>query len=351
MAPSMDKKALYNLLGKYLNNTCTLDERSLIDEWLELLQDNRTFSVYTKQDLDVIHNRIWEKIQAQTNLSPEAKKPLNRRFYLNMVTRWGIAASIAGVLFFTAFKVLQNTTNSQQTDFAAIIPKSGMVKVFNTTNQPVRTVLEDGTIVLLEPNTTLNYPARFLPDKREVYLEGKAFFNVSKNAHRPFFIYHNNLVTHVLGTSFIINTRRLPKEAEVLVITGRVEVSENTQLINARVVLKTNGVVLTPNQKVVYVEDSRLFIPAIADKPLPLTKQGTNDFTFNDEEVGSVLSAISTEYAIEIVTENENINECTFTGNINDEDLYGKLDIICAAINASYEIKGTRILLKGKGCG
>jgi len=36
--------------------------------------------------------------------------------------------------------------------------------------------------------------------------------------------------------------------------------------------------------------------------------------------------------------------------DISDEDLYGKLDILCKAINATYEPKETRILLKGPGC-
>jgi transmembrane sensor len=49
--------------------------------------------------------------------------------------------------------------------------------------------------------------------------------------------------------------------------------------------------------------------------------------------------------------ENENLNNCLFTGDLSAQDLYTKLRILTLTINASYEINGTKILLKGEGCG
>lgn len=345
----MDKKTLYDLLGKYLNGTGTQRERDLIDHWLELLQEDKAFASYTQDDLEAISSRMWQKIQAQTYGNTEVKEEGRRPFKMGWL-HWAIAASVAGLLLFAGFRYTQTREATKPPGYASIVPQQGMIAKTNTDTKPLTLRLEDSSVVVLEPGTTLNYPERFLPAKREVYLEGKAFFDVSKNARRPFYIYHNNLVTHVLGTSFIIDTKRAKEEVEVSVITGRVEVSEASDFAKLQANKKVNGVILTPNQKVTYAVNSRSFIPALVDKPVPVKKAEAENFDFDDVTLSRVLSAISSEYAIEIVTENESINKCTFSGNLANDDLYGKLDVLCKATNSSYEIKGTQVLIKGAGC-
>ncbi len=346
----MDKKALYNLLGKYLTNSCTPDEAALIDNWLALLQENESFTAYTEKDLDSIHHRIWAKIQETTHQNTETEKPLQQSSLLIRMAKWAVAASFIGLILYSGWYFIGKKPLEKKPDFASIIPTSGMQKQTNATASPLKLILEDSSVVVLEPNATINYPVHFVAARREVYLDGKAFFEVSKNAKRPFFIYHNNLVTHVLGTSFIINTKKQGNEAEVSVITGRVEVSENSRVVKLPGDAKLNGVILTPNQKVIYAEDSRQFMSSIVEKPLPVKTKTPGNFDFENAGIGTVLTAVSKEYAIEIVAENEYINRCTFTGDITKEGLYAKLDIICKAINASYEIKGTKVLVKGAGC-
>ncbi|MBC7651968.1 MAG: FecR family protein [Deinococcales bacterium] len=347
----MDKKALYILLRKYLNHDCDEHERNLVDEWLEMLHDDQIFISYTSENLHTIHNRIWTKIQAETQMEQEEaiSKKSTKFGKLIKISKWLAAASIIGICVVTTFVLLKKTHNTVNS-FSSIIPQSGFTKETNTTDKSLRIMLEDSSVIVLEPGTTVNYPIHFRPSLREVYLEGEAFFDISKNAKRPFFIYHNNLITHVIGTSFIINTKKTNKNAEISVITGRVEVSENNKLVNAQKNPKGTGVVLTPNQKVVYAEDTRTFVASIVEKPIPVKSKTAETFLFDNENIGKVLASISNTYAIEIVVENENTNNCTFTGNITNQDLYQKLDVICKSVNAIYEVKGTKILIKGTGC-
>ncbi|HTL09476.1 MAG TPA: FecR domain-containing protein, partial [Chitinophagaceae bacterium] len=328
----MDKKALYNLLGKYLDGRCTPEESKLIDDWLELLNDNKSFAAYTRADLDSIHNRIWEKIQQDISTTgvPEKAAPLKPTAAparaIRMV-RWVAAACVIGVVSFIGFYNYRQNAMPKETAFTNIIPPSGMITRSNNGAVALPLTLEDSSTVLLQPGTVLHYPVHFQDAKREVYLEGEAFFQVSKNARRPFYIYHNNLVTHVLGTSFTINTQKEGNKAEVAVVTGRVEVSENSQLIHAQANTKPAGVILTPNQKVIYTQQSRTFVSSIVDKPLLVKNNEPVAFNFQNSTVANVLTALSKAYGIETVAENENINKCTFTGDISAEDLYGKLDI------------------------
>jgi hypothetical protein len=99
-----------------------------------------------------------------------------------------------------------------------------------------------------------------------VYLEGEALFTVSKNPNRPFFVYNNQIVTQVLGTSFTVQNKN--GKIEVAVKTGRVAVYENGEQINLNEVeQKSNGVIITPNQKVTYYQQERHFVTSIVDQP------------------------------------------------------------------------------------
>ncbi|UOR04972.1 FecR domain-containing protein [Hymenobacter aerilatus] len=84
--------------------------------------------------------------------------------------------------------------------------------------------LPDGSRVTLAPQSQLRYPTQFATGNREVYLEGEAFFEVSKNPHRPFRVHSGALVTRVLGTRFNVQARPGADQVAVSLVEGRVEV-------------------------------------------------------------------------------------------------------------------------------
>jgi len=69
-----------------------------------------------------------------------------------------------------------------------------------------RLELSDGTVVWVNAGSTLSYPTRFAASKRELTLEGEAFFEVSHDAKRPFTVRVKGLDIKVLGTAFNVNT-------------------------------------------------------------------------------------------------------------------------------------------------
>jgi len=77
----------------------------------------------------------------------------------------------------------------------------------------------------------------------------------------------------------------------------------------------------------------------------------TNHFSYNETPLFKVLEDLEKTYKLEIVLENEKIKNCLFTGDLSNQNMFNKLESICVAFSSSYEIKGTRILLKsGKDC-
>jgi hypothetical protein len=278
------------------------------------------------------------------------KKPFIRRWH------WVAAASII-LLMLPVYFYLNPSKNIPQNSFASLIP-TNIIAEHNSAKKEEIITLSDGSKITLKPNSTLHYPNHFTDDKREVYLEGEAFFQISKNPQKPFLVYYHNIITKVLGTSFYINTNSKTGNVEVVVKTGRVQVSENGKLVEGDKI--NNSVIVTPNQKANYINDTRLFETTLVEKPEPLAEDDhlkntsfinhKETFVYEQEKLVNVFKQLEERYGIEIIPENANINNCVFTGDVSEQDLYTKLKIICLTTNSSYEINGTRILINGKGC-
>jgi transmembrane sensor len=223
----------------------------------------------------------------------------------------------------------------------------------NESSSQIREIqLPDGSVVTLNPKSTLHFLKGFSGDTRDVYLEGSAFFNIAKVPQRPFLVYYKDIITKVVGTSFSVNTNAETGLVEVAVKTGKVQVFENPQLSSSA---KNNAVIVTPNQKVIVDAPRHHMETALVELPLPIDKSDLNNpdpgkLDFDQVKLSDVFKKMGALYGIEIEVENERIYNCEFTGDLSGLDLFTAMKSICIATNSSYEINGTRILIKGKGC-
>lgn len=113
---------------------------------------------------------------------------------------------------------------------------SGMLVLQNEKNAPtLASMLEDGSIVYLSEHTSLQYPEHFQANKREVILQGDAFFDISKNPEKPFFIETESVRVEVLGTAFSIKSKDY-SPFSLSVRSGEVKVTlkKNNQTVHVR---------------------------------------------------------------------------------------------------------------------
>jgi len=354
-----------DLLDKYLSKKISSRER---DEFFELLltgdydewlgtQMTHEYKESITEGADLPPHIAQEIIRNILSAEKRTLQALPRRRKLfSMRWHWAAAAAILVCLIGAGWFFALRNSNGAGASLAGLIPDS-MQQQTNTTAQPLLVALADGSTVLLQPQATIHYPTQFAANGREVYLEGgDAFFNVAKNPHKPFYVYYNNVVTKVLGTSFHVGTNRNTGNVEVAVTTGKVQVYENEKLLKAR--QESSGVIITPNEKAIYKADQRIFEATLVEDPQPVAANGQDDptakakanFVFEHIRLADLFRQLEKRYAIEIVVENEGLYNCVFSGDVSQQDLYGKLKIICLTTDAAYEINGTRILIKGKGC-
>lgn len=348
----MDRKAFHALLKRYIEGKCSEEERRIIDKWYEFLDDGNPVNE-DAVEWNEIEDRLWNKIHSETiAVDPDVQKHSNKKVYC--IIRWFSVAAIfivviTGIYLYTSRDQFTNSLESEKV-------QQGLLEETNFADAPKQITLEDGSRVILYKDSKIAFPKHFVKDKREVYLAGEAFFTVSKNAARPFFVYNNNLVAEVLGTSF--NVKIINNKIEVAVKTGKVAVYENGTRVSLNAQQKkANGVIVTPNEKVTYYIEDRHFVTSLVDAPIPVLSDTANNtveeikFVFDDTPLADVLQAIEKVYGIEIILENDALKTCPFTGDITKQDLFNKLQFICEVFGAAYEIKGTKILIKGgKGC-
>lgn len=348
------------LLDLYVSGSISADEH---DELFELLSTHKYDDLLGKsiqKDLsgelssksaDIPPHIAEEIVRNIFHAEKNAAKVLPFKKPSRYIWRWVGAAAVIVIVFTGYFFLSTHRAGEKSLSFSSLIPDSTISKVNNTGKQE-SVLLSDGSRITLQPNSKLHYARQFAADKREVFLEGEAFFQVAKNPAKPFFVYYNNIVTKVLGTSFYLNTNSQTGNIEVAVKTGRVQVYENDKLLKDP---GNKAVILTPNQKVIYEPHDRLFETVLVEKPQLLIDENEKEdeiapFVYDQEKLQNVFKHIEANYGIEIILENTNLNNCVFTGDVSGQDLYAKLKIICLATNASYEINGTKILIKGNGC-
>jgi hypothetical protein len=225
-----------------------------------------------------------------------------------------------------------------------------MVKTVNLQSSPQMVTLEDGSTVILEPGSKIEYNEQFATC-REVYLSGDAFFDVVKDPAYPFYVHANEITTKVLGTSFRVKANESEMEIVVAVKTGKVTVFAKSATDDAQT-RSLQQITLTPNQQAIYKRAEHVVVKKIVEKPRMINTQAVLKDSYVNEPVVSILEALGKSYGVEIRFGREALRSCTLTSDIIEgEGLYEQLDIICNALGGTYRMEeDASIAIEANGC-
>ncbi|RKD92368.1 FecR family protein [Mangrovibacterium diazotrophicum] len=237
------------------------------------------------------------------------------------------AVFVVAVLLTGGLFLIQSPSEMPDT-FACISAPNGQIS--NVT-------LFDGTNVWLNAGSNLKYKQSFGSENREVYLEGEAFFSVTKNKNIPFIVHAGNSAVKVHGTQFNVKAYQNEPVIETVLVEGQVEfMSDN------------DDVMMKPGQQLLFSRESGNVE----------TKQvNTDEFTswkggkiyFNDETLQNLTKQLERWYEVSFTFQNEKIKNYRFSGVINkDRSLEYTLRIIQQINKVKFETNKEQIEIMDK---
>lgn len=270
---------------------------------------------------DEAWKRLYNRLEEDNLLmGTKSTKETSRKLYL----KWGMAAAVlAGAVYCAALwiapvhdKGIQDLLTQENNE------KSTLVKT-----------LEDGSVVYLAQESTLKYPEHFATDKREVNLQGEAFFDIAKKPEQTFLIETEKVRVEVLGTAFDVRSKEdIPFSLSVR--RGKVKVS-----------LKQGGqsVFATAGETVTLRRDG---LQLSATGHSGLIDRYVSNIRFKDESLEDVLRVINKESSYwQIETSSPVLSKKKLTVEFSNNSPESVAELICWTFNLKCTRQGNKLIL------
>jgi len=154
-------------------------------------------------------------------------------------------------------------------------------------------LLSDGTQVWINSGSRLVYAPQFTGDTREVFLEGEAYFEVAKDASKPFYVRTDAFTINVLGTKFNVKAYKDDMEYTTVLVEGKVSMRVQDQFFS-------KDVILAPNQKLTLMKGQDDFQRSNVDETGLYTNWIYGYLEFKNANLSDVLKSIQRYYNIDI---------------------------------------------------
>ena len=202
-------------------------------------------------------------------------------------------------------------------DQAAADPSKVLLELSTPEGGMYHITLPDGTKVWLNAASSLKYPVRFAQNERKVFVEGEAFFEVTKDASRPFKVRSSGQDIEVLGTSFNVNAYPENTTIRTTLITGKVKLYNDG---------KSSGpVYLQPGQQSSN-DQGNIKVKQVDTAPFIAWKEGL--FYFEETPMEEALQQIGRWYNV-AVNYSSGIPQTHFYGRIKrNKPLHEVLEIL-----------------------
>lgn len=189
--------------------------------------------------------------------------------------------------------------------------------------------LSDGTRVWLNAGSSLRFPIQFTGKQRKVEVAGEAYFEVTRNASRPFYVTSGNTNVQVLGTSFNINAYDNEPMVRTTLLEGSVSINDRVRL--------------SPNQQSRVEKDGSIKVLRDIDVDDAVAwKNGA--FSFNNADITTVMRQLERWYDIEVVYEGDKPADLFYGGISRQSSLMEVLKILQAS-KVRFRLEGKKLIV------
>lgn len=262
-----------------------------------------------KDEVDV--DREWERLFSSIEKKTISKMKTRGLFlqYLKYA-----AAVVLGIGVSLSTLYLTNQEN---------LSTVGNYKLVTSKGEKSYLQLPDGTRVWLNSCTTLEYAENYGHSNRSIYLDGEAYFEVSKNSEKPFVVKLKKQEITVLGTIFNVQAYGHESYSEVTLLTGRIllEAFNERGESMSRMYLK-------PDQKA--LSDNSTGSVSLQEVNASLSNAWINgEYKFKDEPLASIVKRLENYYNVNIHLDDKRLEKIRYTGTFSlDQDILDVFRII-----------------------
>jgi hypothetical protein len=198
----------------------------------------------------------------------------------------------------------------------------------------------DGSVAYLNSGTNIKFPVQFKKGKpRKVYLDGEAYFDITKDKDHSFIVGTNTLDTKVYGTKFNVSSYKSDNKNEVVLVEGKVSVSKNNSNSGTK-----KETYLKPHQ-MAFLNDPSQEIKVNNVNPNDYTSWIKGELVFNDLLFADIIRKLERHYNVEIDNNYTELNNIRFTGNFDIESIEQVLRSFSNYRDFKYTINNNQIYI------
>lgn len=289
----MNKETLY----RYFEGMASREEEEAVYRWLDASAGNEEDLLKEREFFDAMI------LAGSAEDAKEKKVEVQKHFGIRIHSFVREVLKVAAVVAITVACGL----------YFHLADKKELLSAMNTISVPVgqrvNLKLPDGTSVWLNASSEIVYPAVFSGGKREVRLNGEAYFEVTHNIENPFVVRTEKCDIEVLGTKFNVEAYSNSNNFSTALMEGSVKVTGNDS--------SSRPVLLKPDQEV-RLKDGRLMVSSINDYDQFRWREGL--VCFKDVAFNELMTRFEKCYGIQIVVENRHLEEYTCSGKFRISD-------------------------------
>ncbi len=338
----MKPKLPWDIIISKLRGTISEEDAIIFNNWLEL-DDNRQLFKQLEVVWENIQNKVanyepdveyyWTELSARIkadesgSTTSETSKSSTRYIPIKKIYRIVAAASVLlAITFSGAFYLGRNNFQNKST-----------IQTYSSLTGKSKVTLPDGTEVWLHSNTTLSYNSNLKSDKREVDMQGEAYFCVKHDANRPFIVHSNGASVKVHGTKFNVNSYSISDNILVSLYEGSVSMK-----------IANKDVVLKPGEEGNYDKLNKILDVKIGD--VDFAKSWTNDqLRFKDKNLRYVCRYLAKWYSVDIIIDSAIANNQSYSFTLQNESLEDVIRIMSRINSIEYKFdENNKLILKNK---
>lgn len=326
-----------DILIRYIDGMLTEEEAAEVKNW-------RAASLENEKLLEQVYftAQVASRLKVMRTVNPdEALSRFKSRIHkkekrLALRQVLGVIQRAAAVLFIpvfllSAYLFIQQGQGNVRT--LAVRTNPGVVSAFD---------LPDGSKVWLNANSELRYPSDFNADTRTVELTGQGYFEVTKNAHKPFIVKADkDYSVEVLGTSFNVSAYKDESMIETTLVEGSVK-------LNVVSGGKRMTQMLKPNEKAEYQKGAdKIKVFDVNTEYDTAWKNG--EIIFRNHPMDKVLKTQERHYHVVFEVKDNEILKSIITARFKDEQLPQVLEYLKLASGIQYAIHKPTVKDSGSG--